>query len=114
MFALSDYGWVVGHNWMIYGPLLRSASTIIYEGKPFTPDIGAIWRICKQYSAKSLFMAPTALRLMKKEDPEGNFIKKYYPDKLDNMNLAGERSDPESILWARRQLPTVQLNDTWW
>ncbi|MEX0385964.1 propionyl-CoA synthetase [Spiribacter onubensis] len=114
MFTASDVGWVVGHSYIVYGPLLNGSTTIIYEGKPIgTPDAGAFWRICETYGARALFTAPTALRAIKKEDPEGEFIRRYDLSKLRAFFLAGERSDPDSVRWADRHLG-VPILDHWW
>jgi len=112
--AASDIGWVVGHSYIVYGPLLHGCTTILYEGKPVgTPDAGAFWRVCDQYGVRALFTAPTALRAIKREDPEGRLVQPYAMPKLATMFLAGERSDPESLTWASRVLrrPVV---DHWW
>jgi propionyl-CoA synthetase len=113
-FASSDIGWIVGHSFMVYGPLLHGCSTVFYEGKPVTPDAGAIWRVCAQYGVTSAFMAPTAVRVIKKEDFDGTFLKKYKPEDLQVFGLAGERCDPDTIYWLREQLPKTIINDTWW
>lgn len=99
---------------MTHGPLLRGASTVIYEGKPHMPDPGIMWKLCQQYSVGCMFMAPTVIRLLKKEDNDGSFIKKYFPSNLRTITAAGERFDPDSVLWMRKQLPHIMINDTWW
>jgi propionyl-CoA synthetase len=112
--AASDVGWVVGHSYIVYGPLLAGCTTIMYEGKPVgTPDPGAFWRVINEYGVKVLFTAPTAFRAIKKEDPNGDFLKKYDLSCMDTLFLAGERCDPDTLHWARSQLgkPVV---DHWW
>lgn len=114
MLAVSDWGWIVGHSWMTYGPLLRGASTIIFEGKPHMPDPGIIWRMCQQYKVTSMFLAPTVARLLKKEDYSGSYVKKHFPEDLQVLGMAGERCDPDSILWLRKNLHKQIINDEWW
>ena len=98
--AASDVGWVVGHSYIVYGPLLVGATTIMYEGKPIgTPDAGAFWRIIEQKKVRSFFTAPTAIRAIKREDPEGEFIKQFDLTCLKQMYLAGERCDPDTLHW---------------
>ncbi|GGB47874.1 propionyl-CoA synthetase [Shewanella inventionis] len=112
--AASDVGWVVGHSYIVYGPLLVGATTIMYEGKPIgTPDAGAFWRIIEQKHVRSFFTAPTAIRAIKREDPNGEFIKQFDLSCLKQMYLAGERCDPETLNWSQQQLgkPVV---DHWW
>jgi propionyl-CoA synthetase len=110
----SDVGWVVGHSYIVYGPLLRGATTLIYEGKPVgTPDAGAFWRVVEEHKAVALFTAPTAFRAIKKEDPAGSFIKKYATGSLRTLFLAGERADPDTVHWAERMLG-VPVIDHWW
>ena len=112
--AASDVGWVVGHSYIVYGPLLRGCTTVMYEGKPVgTPDPGAFWRVISEYGIKVLFTAPTAFRAIKKEDPEGDYLKNYDLSCMDALFLAGERCDPDTLHWARTQLnkPVV---DHWW
>lgn len=114
-FAGSDIGWVVGHSFIVYGPLLRGATTVFFEGKPITPDAGAMWRICDQYNVTSLYMAPTAVRVIKKEDYDGLLVKKYYKKQtVRTFCLVGERCDPDTIHWMHRHFPNVLINDTWW
>ncbi|HEV7634808.1 MAG TPA: AMP-binding protein, partial [Bradyrhizobium sp.] len=97
----SDIGWVVGHSYIIYGPLLHGATSIMYEGKPIgTPDAGAFWRVISQHGAVAFFTAPTAFRAIRKEDPEGKFIRKYDLSKFRTLFLAGERADPPTVEWA--------------
>ena len=112
--AASDVGWVVGHSYIVYGPLLQGATTIMYEGKPVgTPDAGAFWRVIEDYKVKSFFTAPTAFRAIKKEDPEGEFFKKYDLSSLEALYLAGERADPATIKWAEKHLK-IPVVDHWW
>jgi len=112
--AASDVGWVVGHSYICYGPLLHGATTVVYEGKPVgTPDAGAFWRMISEHKISALFTAPTAFRAIKKEDPTGEFIKKYDLKCLRTLFLAGERADPETIKWAEAQLK-VPVVDHWW
>jgi len=112
--AASDVGWVVGHSYIIYGPLLHGCTTIIYEGKPIgTPDAGAFWRVISEHGVKVLFTAPTAFRAIKKEDPNGEFIKKYDLSGFKTLFLAGERLDPDTYHWASRLLG-VPVIDHWW
>ena len=112
--AASDIGWVVGHSYIVYGPLLRGATTILYEGKPVgTPDAGAFWRVCEEHGVNMLFTAPTAFRAIKKEDPNGSLIPKYDLSRFRTLFLAGERCDPDTLIWAREQLH-VPVIDHWW
>ena len=101
--AASDIGWTVGHGYIVYGPLLHGATTILYEGKPVgTPDAGAFWRVCEQHGVNVLFTAPTAFRAIKREDPEGQFMRAHDLSRFRLLFLAGERCDPDTLLWARR------------
>jgi propionyl-CoA synthetase len=110
----SDIGWVVGHSYIIYGPLLHGATSIMYEGKPVgTPDAGAFWRVISEHKAVALFTAPTAFRAIRKEDPEGKFIRQYDLSNLRTLFLAGERADPPTVEWAEQQLK-VPVIDHWW
>ena len=112
--AASDIGWVVGHSYIVYGPLLRGATTVLYEGKPVgTPDPGAFWRVVEQHGVNVLFTAPTAFRAIRKEDPEGKFIRKRDLSKFRTLFLAGERCDPDTLTWARDRLG-VPVIDHWW
>jgi propionyl-CoA synthetase len=112
--AASDVGWVVGHSYIAYGPLLYGATTIVYEGKPVgTPDPGAFWRMIEEYKIAALFTAPTALRAIKKEDPNAEFLKKYDVSSLRTLFLAGERADPDTVAWAENILK-VPVVDHWW
>src|SRR5213080_1424272 len=110
----SDIGWVVGHSYIIYGPLIHGATSIMYEGKPVgTPDAGAFWRVISEHQAVAFFTAPTAFRAIKKEDPDGKFIRKYDLSKYRALFLAGERADPPTVAWAEAQLK-VPVIDHWW
>ncbi|WP_421999722.1 propionyl-CoA synthetase [Reyranella sp.] len=110
----SDVGWVVGHSYIVYGPLILGATTILYEGKPVgTPDAGAFWRVISEHRAVALFTAPTAFRAIKKEDPDGKLLKSYDLSHFRTLFLAGERGDPPTIEWARRLLG-VAVVDHWW
>jgi propionyl-CoA synthetase len=112
--AASDIGWVVGHSYIVYGPLLCGATTILYEGKPVgTPDPGAFWRVCEQHGVNVLFTAPTAFRAIKKEDPKGKLIPNYDLSRFRTLFLAGERCDPDTLNWAGEQL-NVPVIDHWW
>jgi propionyl-CoA synthetase len=112
--AASDVGWVVGHSYIVYAPLIHGCTTILYEGKPVrTPDPGAFWRVCEEYKVNILFSAPTAFRAIKKEDPEGELIKQYKMPDLRTIFMAGERLDPPTLEWvqSKTHLPVV---DHWW
>ncbi len=112
--AASDIGWVVGHSYIVYAPLLTGCTTILYEGKPVgTPDPGAFWRVVSQHGVKVLFTAPTAFRAIKREDPKGEFIKKYDLSRFKALFLAGERCDPDTLRWAQDKL-RVPVIDHWW
>ena len=112
--AASDVGWVVGHSYIVYGPLLHGCTTVLYEGKPIgTPDAGAFWRVINQHKVKVLFTAPTAFRAIKKEDPNGELLKKYDLEGFQTLFLAGERLDPDTYHWARNLLK-VPVIDHWW
>jgi propionyl-CoA synthetase len=110
----SDIGWVVGHSYIVYAPLLHGCTSVVYEGKPVgTPDAGAFWRVAAEHGAVSLFTAPTAFRAIKKEDPEGSRVKDYDLSRFRALFLAGERADPDTIQWAERIL-NVPVLDHWW
>jgi propionyl-CoA synthetase len=112
--AASDIGWVVGHSYIVYAPLLKGCTTILYEGKPVgTPDPGAFWRVCAQHGVNAFFTAPTAFRAIKRDDPRGEYIKKYDISKLRTLFLAGERCDPDTLLWAQDRL-RIPVIDHWW
>src|SRR5215471_1961110 len=110
----SDVGWVVGHSYIVYGPLIYGATSVLYEGKPVgTPDAGAFWRVISEHKAVALFTAPTAFRAIKKEDPQGKFLAQYDLAKFRTLFLAGERADPDTIIWAEKLLK-VPVVDHWW
>ncbi|MGL5391819.1 MAG: AMP-binding protein, partial [Shewanella sp.] len=112
--AASDVGWVVGHSYIVYGPLLVGASTLMYEGKPVgTPDPGAFWRTIAKYQVKSFFTAPTAIRAIKREDPAGDYVSAVELTCLKQVFLAGERCDPDTLIWAQTQLAKPVI-DHWW
>ncbi|MEN6542799.1 propionyl-CoA synthetase [Parvibaculum sp.] len=112
--AASDVGWVVGHSYIVYGPLLHGCTTILFEGKPVgTPDAGTFWRVIADHGVKALFTAPTAFRAIKKEDPKAEMVKDYDLSTLKTLFLAGERGDPDTIQWAERALG-VPVIDHWW
>lgn len=112
--AASDIGWVVGHSYIVYAPLLKGCTTILYEGKPVgTPDPGAFWRLIAQHSVNVLFTAPTAFRAIKKEDPRGTHMAKHDLSRFRTLFLAGERCDPDTLLWAGERLG-VPVIDHWW
>jgi len=112
--AASDIGWVVGHSYIVYAPLFYGCTTILYEGKSVgTPDPGAFWRIIEQHNVSVLFCAPTAFRAIRREDPEGEHVKKYDLSKFRMLFLAGERCDPDTLHWAEQQLK-VPVIDHWW
>ncbi|MGY0025131.1 propionyl-CoA synthetase [Streptomyces sp. YJ-C3] len=114
MFTASDVGWVVGHSYIVYGPLLAGATTVLYEGKPVgTPDAGQFWRVAAEYGVKTLFTAPTAFRAIKKVDPEGELARGHDLSGLKYLFLAGERLDPETYHWAG-ELLRIPVVDHWW
>jgi propionyl-CoA synthetase len=110
----SDIGWVVGHSYIIYAPLFHGATSIMYEGKPVgSPDAGAFWRVISQHKAVALFTAPTAFRAIRKEDPEGSFIRQHDLSHFRTLFLAGERADPPTVAWAEQHLQRPVV-DHWW
>ena len=112
--AASDVGWVVGHSYIVYAPLLYGCTTIVFEGKPVgTPDAGVFWRVIEQHKVSTLFTAPTAFRAIRRDDPDGAFIRKYDLSGFRALFLAGERSDPETLKWAEQHLK-VPVIDHWW
>jgi propionyl-CoA synthetase len=112
--AASDVGWVVGHSYIVYGPLIVGATTVLYEGKPVgTPDAGAFFRVVEQHGVTALFTAPTAIRAIRKEDPDGALVTKYRTGTLRTLFLAGERLDPQTYEWAG-QILGVPIVDHWW
>ena len=112
--AASDVGWVVGHSYIVYAPLITGCTTVMYEGKPIgTPDAGAFWRVVEQHRVNGMFTAPTAIRAIKKEDPEGAFIRQRDLSSLRTLFQAGERLDPDTFAWASEQLQ-IPVVDNWW
>jgi propionyl-CoA synthetase len=110
----SDIGWVVGHTYIVYAPLIHGATTVLYEGKPVgTPDAGAFWRVCEEHGVVTLFTAPTALRAIRKDDPEGAKVKARDLSRFRALFLAGERADPDTVAWAERVFE-VPIIDHWW
>ncbi len=113
-FAASDVGWVVGHSYIVYAPLLYGCTTVLYEGKPVgTPDAGAYWRLIAEHGVDALFTAPTAFRAIRRDDPDGDFIHRYDLGKFRALFLAGERADPATVQWAEAHLK-VPVIDHWW
>ncbi len=112
--AASDVGWVVGHSYIVYGPLLKGCTTIIFEGKPVgTPDAGVFWRVISEHNVKVMFTAPTAFRAIKREDPRAELMKNYDLSNFKALFLAGERLDPDTLKWAENSLG-VPVIDHWW
>jgi propionyl-CoA synthetase len=112
--AASDVGWVVGHSYIVYAPLLHGCTTVLYEGKPVgTPDPGAFWRVIAEHGVSTMFTAPTALRAIRQQDPEGTLIRGYGFGQFRALFLAGERCDPETLRWAQEKL-NVPVIDHWW
>ena len=112
--SASDVGWVVGHSYIVYAPLLHGCTTIVFEGKPVgTPDAGTFWRVIAQHKVPTLFTAPTALRAIKREDPRAEFLRKYDLTHFRALFLAGERADPDTVRWAEGHLK-VPVIDHWW
>ena len=112
--SASDLGWAVGHSYIVYGPLLHGNTTVLYEGKPVgTPDPGAFWRVASQHGVSALFTAPTAFRAIKREDPEGAHLRRYDLSRFRTLFLAGERCDPDTLMWAEKMLG-VPVIDHWW
>jgi propionyl-CoA synthetase len=112
--AASDIGWVVGHSYIVYAPLLNGCTTVLYEGKPVgTPDAGAFWRVVRDHNVDVLFTAPTAIRAIKREDPDGKLIAQHGIGQLRTLFLAGERADPPTLQWAEQQLK-IPVIDHWW
>ena len=110
----SDIGWVVGHSYIVYGPLIYGCSSVLYEGKPVgTPDPGAFWRVISEYKVSAFFTAPTALRAVRKEDPEAKFLRHYDISSLRTLFLAGERADPDTVAWAE-EVVGRPIVDHWW
>jgi propionyl-CoA synthetase len=114
MFTASDVGWVVGHSFIAYAPLIVGATSILFEGKPVgTPDAGTFWRVVNEHNAKTMFTAPTAMRAIRKVDPEGKFVREIGIPSLEVLFLAGERLDPDTYQWATEKLG-VPVIDNWW
>ncbi len=112
--SASDIGWVVGHSYIVYAPLLHGCTTVLYEGKPIgTPDPGAFWRVIEEYKVTAFFTAPTALRAVRKEDPNAEYVKKYDLSSMHTLFLAGERADPDTVEWAEKVLDKPVV-DHWW
>ena len=112
--AASDVGWVVGHSYIVYAPLLHGCTTVLFEGKPVgTPDAGVFWRVIAEHKVSTLFTAPTAFRAIKREDPDGKLLEKYDISSLRTLFLAGERTDPDTLNWAEEHLK-VPVIDHWW
>jgi propionyl-CoA synthetase len=112
--AASDIGWVVGHSYITYGPLINGNTTVLYEGKPVgTPDPGAFWRVIRDHNVSTMFTAPTAIRAIKREDPDGKYLKQYDISCLRALFLAGERCDPPTSQWAEQMLK-LPIVDHWW
>ena len=112
--AASDIGWVVGHSYIVYAPLIYGCTTLMFEGKPVgTPDAGVFWRVISEYKVAALFTAPTAFRAIKREDPNGELIKNYNLDNFRTLFLAGERTDPDTLHWAKEKLDRPVI-DHWW
>ncbi|QCO57929.1 propionyl-CoA synthetase (plasmid) [Pseudorhodobacter turbinis] len=112
--AASDVGWVVGHSYICYGPLIAGCTTVVFEGKPVgTPDAGTFWRVIQEHKVKSFFTAPTALRAIKRDDPQGKLVADYNLSSLKALFLAGERADPDTIKWAQAAL-NIPVIDHWW
>ena len=110
----SDIGWVVGHSYIVYGPLLHGCASVLYEGKPIgTPDAGAFWRVIQDYKVAAFFTAPTALRAVRKEDPQAKLLEKYDITSMRTLFLAGERADPDTVAWAEKVLGAPVV-DHWW
>jgi propionyl-CoA synthetase len=113
-FCGADIGWVVGHSFSVYGPLLMGCSTIVYEGKPTTPNAGIFWQLIEKYKINGFYTAPTALRAIRKEDPDEMWVKKYDVSSLRTISLAGERCDSKTMEWLLRNFKNTFINDTYW
>ncbi len=112
--AASDIGWVVGHSYIIYGPLLHGNTTVLFEGKPVgTPDAGAFWRVASEHDVATMFTAPTAFRAIRQQDPDGKLIERYDLSAMRALFLAGERCDPDTLHWAEEKLG-IPVIDHWW
>jgi len=113
-FSGSDIGWVVGHSFIVYGPLIRGATSVLFEGKPTVPTTSTLWRVVEQLKVKAIYLAPTAVRILKKEDYEGEAIKRHDISSLKSFHLVGERCDPDTIWWVHQHFPKCVINDNWW
>src|SRR5581483_565792 len=114
MFTASDVGWVVGHSYIVYAPLLYGCTTVLFEGKPVgTPDAGVFWRVVAEHGVHVMFTSPTAFRAIKREDPEGVQMAQHARPAFRALFLAGERADPPTVAWAERHLK-VPVIDHWW
>jgi propionyl-CoA synthetase len=114
-FSTSDIGWIVGHSFIVWGPPLNCVPSVFYDGKPHVPNPGVFWEIVKKYNVTSIFTSPTAMRLLKREDFDGEYIKKWGPTSIVKaVSLAGERLDPDTVRWLRGHFPNTAINDTWW
>ncbi len=112
--AASDVGWVVGHSYIVYAPLLHGCTSVLFEGKPVgTPDAGVFWRVIAEHKVSTLFTAPTAFRAIKREDPDGKLLEQYDISSLRTLFLAGERTDPDTLSWAEKKMQ-VAVIDHWW
>lgn len=115
IFTASDIGWAVSHSYTIYGPMLAGVTSVFYEGKPVnTPDAGAFWRIISDYKVNTMFTAPTAIRAIRREDPDALCAKRYDLSHLNVLFLAGERSDPETLRWCKQVLSHAHVIDHYW
>ena len=112
--SASDIGWIVGHSYIVYAPLFKGCTTVVFEGKPVgTPDAGAFWKIISDYKVKSLFTAPTAFRAIKQEDPDGKFFSKYDLSSFESLFLAGEGADPDTIVLADNLFQVPVIDHGW-
>jgi len=109
--GITDLGWVAGHIGIVYGPQLRCAKCIMFEGKPIIPDIGIVWRLIEKHKVKSLFMAPTGVRILKKLDYDGKVIKQYDTSSLKLFGISGERCDADTLIWVSKMFPECYIND---
>lgn len=113
--SASDVGWIVGHSYIVYAPLLHGCTTVVYEGKPVgTPDAGAFWRVIADHKVRVMFTAPTAFRAIKREDPDAEMMKRYDLSEFESLFLAGERTDPDTLMWAQKILEGRPVIDHWW
>lgn len=114
IFAASDIGWVVGHTYIVYGPLIHGLTSVLYEGKPLSPDPGAYWRVISEHKVNAFFTAPTAFRTIKREDQDGKYLHKYDMKALKSLWIAGEHADPNTIGWLQHHFPGVPVVDNAW